>query len=111
MIILIGQILLMMHKAGSLSNTDLFIDKAVLERTWLYISIAGAGFALSMLIKFMTWFGMAGDLFKKFYIAEIAQVGFMIAFVMAAYNKMSIVKTQIYAEEGTEIWRRIFKNK
>ncbi len=100
----------MIRKADKeLSNTDLFLDKAVLERTWIYISIAGAGFALNVLIKFMVWFRIAGDVLNNYYIAEMTQVVFLIAFIMAAYSKMQIVKSQIYAEEGTEIWRRMFK--
>ncbi|VVB94282.1 Uncharacterised protein [uncultured archaeon] len=111
LIILIGQILFMIHKADKdLSNTDLFLDKAVLERTWIYISVAGAGFALNILIKFMIWLSIAGDLLKTYYFAEITQVVFLIAFIMAVYNKMQIIKSQIYAEEGTKIWRRLIKN-
>jgi hypothetical protein len=101
----------MIRKADrDFSNTDLFLDKAVLERTWIYISVAGAGFALNVLIKFMIWFRIAGDVLNTYYIVEMTQVFFLIAFIMAAYNKMLIVKSQIYAEEGTEIWRRMFEN-
>ena len=111
LIILIGQILFMIHKADKdLSNTDLFLDKAVLERTWIYISVAGAGFALNILIKFMIWLSIAGDLLKTYYFAEITHVLFLIAFIISVYNKMQIIKSQIYAEEGTKIWRRLIKN-
>ncbi len=45
LIILIGQILFIIRKADrDFSNLDLFLDRAVLERTWIYISVAGAGF-------------------------------------------------------------------
>ena len=81
-----------------------------MERTWIYISVAGAGFALNILIKFMIWLSIAGDLLKTYYFAEITQVVFLIAFIMAVYNKMQIIKSQIYAEEGTKIWRRLIKN-
>ncbi len=102
----------MIRKADrDFSNTDLFLDKAVLERTWIYISVAGAGFALNILIKFMIWFRIAGDVFYFNYFAEMTQVVFLIAFIMAVYNKMLIIKTQIYAEEGTDAWRRIFLNR
>ncbi|MDD5474055.1 MAG: hypothetical protein PHU34_07885 [Candidatus Methanoperedens sp.] len=91
-------------------NTDLFLDQAVLERTWIYISVAGAGFALNVLIKFMIWFRIGADVFKTYYIVELTQVVFLMAFIMAVYNKMLIIKSQIYAEKGTEIWGRLFKN-
>ncbi len=82
----------------------------MLERTWIYISVAGAGFALNVLIKFMIGFRIAADVFKTHYIVELTQFVFLIAFIMAVYNKMMIIKSQIYAEKGTEIWRRLFKN-
>ena len=102
----------MIHKANKdFSNTDLFLDRTVLERTWIYISVAGAGFALNILIKFMIWFRIAGDVSYINYFAEMTQVVFLIAFIMAVYNKMLIIKTQIYAEEGSDAWRRIFLNR
>ncbi len=111
LIILIGQILFTIRKADrDVSNIDLFLDTAVLERTWIYISVAGAGFALNVLIKFMIWFRIAADVFETYYIAELTQVVFLIAFIMAVYNKMLIIKSQIYAEKGTDIWGRMFKN-
>ncbi len=102
----------MIRKADKdFSNTDLFLDKAVLERTWIYISVAGAGFALNILIKFIIWFRKADDVFYSNYFAEMAQVVFLIAFIMAIYNKILIIKSQIYAEVGTDSWRKIFLNR
>jgi hypothetical protein len=98
----------MMRKADrDLSNTDLFLDKAVLERTWIYISVAGAGFALNILIKVIIWFRIAGNAYYTNYFADMTQVIFLLAFIMAVYNKMLIIKSQIYAEEGTDAWRKI----
>lgn len=92
-----------------LSTAELLLNEAVLERTWVYISVAGAAFALNALIKFMIWFRIAGDVFNKYYIVELTQIIFLTAFIMAAYNKMQILKSQ--KDDGVEIWRRIFKKR
>ena len=90
-----------------LSNEELVLNEVMLERTWIYISVAGAAFALNVLIKFIIWFRIAGDLFKTYYVVELTQIIFLIAFIMAAYNKMLILKSQ--RDDGIEIWRRLFK--
>ncbi len=92
-----------------LSNAELLLNEAVLERTWIYISVAGAAFALNIIIKFMIWFRIAGDVFNTYYIVELTQIIFLMAFIMAAYNKMQILKSQ--RDDGVEIWKRMFKNR
>jgi len=92
-----------------LSTVELVLNEAVLERTWTYISVAGAAFALNALIKFMIWFRIAGDAFNKYYIVELTQIIFLMAFIMAAYNKMLILKSQ--RDDGVEIWKRMFKSR
>ncbi|MFZ2412403.1 MAG: hypothetical protein WAW23_12595 [Candidatus Methanoperedens sp.] len=92
-----------------LSKEELVLNETVLERTWIYISVAGAAFALNILLKFVIWFRIAGDVLNRYYIVELTQIIFLIAFIMAAYNKMLILKSQ--KDEGAEIWRRIFKKR
>lgn len=86
-IFLIGQILFMMRKVDKdLLKARLFLNDVVLQRTWMYISIAGASFALNTLIKFTVWFTTTGHFLKTFYIIEITQIIFLISFILAVYN-------------------------
>jgi hypothetical protein len=53
LIFLIGQILYMMHRVDKdLLKAKLFLNEAVMQRTWMYISISGAAFALNTFVKF-----------------------------------------------------------
>lgn len=86
-IFLIGQILFMMRRADKdLMKAKLFLNDAVLQRTWLYLSIAGAAFALNTLIKFVVRFTTAGDVLNVFYMVELTQLIFLIAFILAVSN-------------------------
>lgn len=87
LIFLIGQILFMMHKVDKdLLKARLFLNEAVLQRTWLYISISGAAFALNTVIKFIVRFTPNGELLSNYYLIELTQVIFLIAFIHAVYN-------------------------
>lgn len=86
-IFLIGQILFMMRRADKdLMKAKLFLNDAVLQRTWLYLSIAGAAFALNTLIKFVVRFTTAGDVLNVYYMVELTQLIFLIAFILAVSN-------------------------
>ncbi len=50
-IFLTGQIVFMMHRVDKgLFKAKLFLNDAVLQKTWIYISISGAAFALNSVI-------------------------------------------------------------
>lgn len=86
-IFLIGQILFMMHRVDKdLMRAKLFLNDAVLQRTWLYLSIAGAAFALNTLIKFVVRLTTAGKVLNVFYMVELTQLIFLIAFILAVSN-------------------------
>jgi len=86
-IFLIGQILFMMRKVDKdLLKARVFLNEVVLQRTWTYISIAGASFALNTLIKFVILLTAVGSFIKSFYAAEITQIIFLISFMLAVYN-------------------------
>ncbi len=87
LIFLIGQILFMMRKVDrDLLKARLFLNDFVMQRTWIYISVAGAAFALNTLIKFIIWFTISGDILKSYYMVNLTQIIFLIAFIMAVYN-------------------------
>ena len=86
-IFLIGQILFMMRKVDKdLFKARLFLNETVLHQTWMYISIAGASFALHSFIKLITIITQKGEILKMLYTIELTQVIFLISFVLAVYN-------------------------
>ena len=86
-IFLIGQILFMMRKVDKdLLKARLFLNESVMQRTWTYISVAGASFALNTLIKFIERFTTNGDNLSQFYFIEFSQLIFLVAFILAVYN-------------------------
>ncbi len=90
-IFLIGQILFMMRKVDKdLLKARLFLNEVIMQRTWMYISIAGAGFALNTLIKFAVRFAYSGQptsvIINEFYLIEFTQFIFLISFILAVYN-------------------------
>ncbi len=86
-IFLIGQILFMMRKVDKdLLKARLFLNESIMQRTWIYISVAGAAFALNTLIKFIVRFTTPGEIFTTYSLVEFTQLIFLIAFILAVYN-------------------------
>lgn len=87
LIFLIGQILYMMHKVDKdLLKAKLFLNEAVMQRTWMYISIAGASFALNTFVKFAIQLTVWGEILNTYRLFETTQLIFLISFIMAVYN-------------------------
>jgi hypothetical protein len=58
----------MMRKVDrDLLKARLFLNEEVMQRTWIYISVAGAAFALNTLVKFVIRFTTSGDALETFY--------------------------------------------
>lgn len=86
LIFLTGQILYMMHTVDKdMLKAKLFLNEAVMERTWMYISIAGAGFALNTFVKFISQTAL-GAILDTYHIYETTQLVFLVSFIMAVYN-------------------------
>ncbi len=86
-IFLIGQILFMMRRVDKdLLKAKLFLNEAVMQRTWMYISIAGASFALNTLIKFVVRFTIPGKVVEDFFFVELTQFIFLVSFILTVYN-------------------------
>ncbi|MDP2754183.1 MAG: hypothetical protein Q8P40_07310 [Nitrospirota bacterium] len=84
---LIGQIILMTHRIDrDLLRARLFLNEAVMQRTWTYISLAGASFALNTLIKFAISFTASGSILDAYYLVEVTQFIFLVSFILAVYN-------------------------
>ncbi len=87
LIFLIGQILFMMRKVDTdLLKARLFLNEAIMQKTWIYISTAGAAFALNAFVKFIIRFTTVGEVLHGFYLAELSQLIFLVAFILAVYN-------------------------
>ncbi len=86
-VFLIGHIIFMMHRVDkTMLRAKLFLDEAATERTWMYISIAGASFALNSLLKFVISFTVLGGILNAFYAVEMTQLIFIVSFILAVYN-------------------------
>ncbi len=86
-IFLIGQILFMMRRVDKdLLKARLFLNEEIMQRTWIYISVAGAAFALNTLVKFVIRFTISGEALETFYLVEFTQLIFLVSFILAVYN-------------------------
>ena len=87
LIFMIGQILFMMRKVDKeLFKARLFLNDSILQKTWTYISIAGASFALNNVIKFIIWFTSSGEILRTYHFIDLTQLVFLIAFILAVNN-------------------------
>ncbi|MCL7476234.1 MAG: hypothetical protein M8352_09380 [ANME-2 cluster archaeon] len=60
----------------------IFLKEDILEKTWMFIAIAGASFALHSLTNFIeTMLEM-----NTYYLNELTQIIFLIAFILAVYQ-------------------------
>ncbi len=86
-IFLISSILFMMQKVDrGLIKARLFLNNDIMEQTWIYISIAGASFALNALMTFLARFMAWEEMLGSYYIVEITRSVFLIAFILAIWK-------------------------
>lgn len=79
---MIGQIILMMRRVNKeLFRARLFLNDSILQKTWVYISIAGASFALNNIFKSIISFSPEGEALKLYHIATLAQLAFLISLI------------------------------
>jgi hypothetical protein len=87
LIFMIGQILFMMRKVDKdLLKARIFLNDEILQKTWIYISIAGASFALNNVFKFVIMFTPRGEFLNTFQLPYLTQLVFIVAFILAVYN-------------------------
>jgi hypothetical protein len=87
LIFMIGQILFMMRKVDKdLLKARIFLNDGILQKTWIYISIAGASFALNNVIKFVIMFTPRGEFLNAYQLPDLTQLVFIVAFILAVYN-------------------------
>ncbi|NJD78539.1 MAG: hypothetical protein FIB08_15845 [Candidatus Methanoperedens sp.] len=96
LIFLVGQVLFMMRKVnGDLLKARLFLNENVTQKTWIYILIAGAAFALNALVKLIIRFTAIGEVLNGFYLVELSQIIFLSAFTFAVYNWHIFIHTLV----------------
>jgi hypothetical protein len=78
----------------------LFLNNAILEKIWTYISIGIAFLALNALIKFMSMFSALGGTLNKYYMVELTQVIFLTAFSLAVYNCYLFISSTVKNSSG-----------
>lgn len=87
LIYLIGNLLFMMRNVDrNLLKARLFLNESVLFRTWIYISISGASFALHSFLDIIGIFIHKGEIINTFHILEISEFIFIVSFILAIYN-------------------------
>lgn len=100
LIFMIGQILFMMRKVDKdLLKARIFLNDAILQKTWIYISIAGASFALNNVIKFVIMFTPRGDFLRDFQLPDLTQLVFIVAFILAVYNWYGFIGTFVNSKK------------
>ena len=84
---MIGQILFMMRKVDKdLLKAKIFLNDEILQKTWIYISIAGTSFALNNVIKFVIMLTPGKGFLREFQLPDLTQLFFIIAFILGVYN-------------------------
>ncbi len=87
LIFLIAQIIFMMQKIDkNVLKARIFLNDEILKKTWTFISIAGAAFAINSLVKIAIEFTTQGLPLKNLYIVQISQLVFLLSFILAVYN-------------------------
>ncbi len=87
LIFMIGYILVVMRRVDKeLLKARIFLNEAILQRTWTYISIAGASFALYNLMKFVIRFTPKAEIFNVYQMPELIMLVFLISFIIAVHN-------------------------
>lgn len=83
LIFMIAQILIMLKGVDkTVLRARIFLKEDILEKTWMFIAIAGASFALHSMTNFIeTLMGI-----YTYYLNEITQIIFLIAFILAVYQ-------------------------
>lgn len=85
-LLLVHTILIMQKVDRDLLKAKLFLNDKVMQHTWLYISIAGASYSLNTLIRFLVSFTNMADVLNSYYLVDITQLIFLIAFLLTVYN-------------------------
>lgn len=82
-IFMIGQILIMLRNIDrTLLKARIFLREEILEKTWMFLAIAGASFALHAVTNFMEELMSI----NTYFLNEITQVIFLVAFILAVYQ-------------------------
>lgn len=82
-IFMIGQILIMLKSIDkTMLKARIFLKEEILERTWIFISISAASFAVHSMTNFME------NLFNinTYFLNEATQIIFLISFILAVYQ-------------------------
>jgi len=83
LIFMIGQILILLRGVDkTVLRARIFLKEDILEKTWMFIAIAGASFALHSLTNFID----AMLEMNTYYLNELTQIIFLIAFILAVYQ-------------------------
>ena len=77
-------ILLKTHQMNrNLLKARIFLNSFIMEQTWVYLSIAGASFALNTLLKLAVRLEGMGNISYIPYMVGLTQIIFLIAFILA----------------------------
>jgi hypothetical protein len=69
-----------------------FLNKSILHQTWIYMAVAGITIALNTIIKFLLMVTILNSIFNIYYIIELIQIIFLIAFTLLFYSWSLFVK-------------------
>jgi hypothetical protein len=107
-IFFIGQIIFLMSEVDKdVLKARLFLNEDVMQKTWVYISIAGASFALNALIKFVIRLSDIGEIPQMNFLLESSQFIFLLSFILAVYNWYVFVSGFIDNRDDTNQKNRV----
>ena len=96
LIFMIGQILIMLRNVDKeMLKAMIFLREDILEKTWMFIAIAGASFALNAMTNFIE----TTLLINTYFLNEATQIIFIIAFILAVYQWYSFISNLSKKEE------------
>jgi hypothetical protein len=92
-----GYILFKIHKMDlSVLKARVFLNKTIVQQTWIYIAIAGISIAFDAIIKFLMVFNFINNISYSYYIVGLIQIIFLIAFTVLVYSWSLFVS--VYAD-------------
>ena len=86
----------------SLLKARLFLNDSVMQQTWTSISIAGAAFALNALLKLVVGVITIKDALYSYYMVELTQVIFVMAFIYAVFSWHLFINAPRHAYVSSE---------
>ncbi|KCZ70982.1 hypothetical protein ANME2D_03011 [Candidatus Methanoperedens nitroreducens] len=107
MIFFCGLIIVRVRKIDiGLLKARLFLNNAIIQQAWMYISIGVVFLALNTLMKFMNRVTAIENILNRYYIVELTQVIFLMAFTLSIYNLHLFINSSVKNKSNSTQYSR-----